>query len=200
VTQTVPNANSSVGCKAVKAPKPKGAQHLSPPTLTLDRRRTYTVVLQTNCGEIDIRLDVARAPKTAASVASLVKLGFYDGLTFHRIGKDANGNDFVIQGGDPLGDGSGGPGYSIRERPPASLAYTRDVVAMAKTEIEPPGTSGSQFFIVTAQDAQLHADYALLGRVVKGDDVVSRIAAVPTRQGERPTSPIVISKATLVER
>jgi peptidyl-prolyl cis-trans isomerase B (cyclophilin B) len=200
VTQTVPNANASVGCKAVAAPRPKGTQNIPPPTLTLDRRRTYTVVLQTNCGEIDIRLDVARAPRTTASVAYLVKRRFYDGLTFHRIGKDANGNDFVIQGGDPLGDGSGGPGYSIRERPPSNLAYTRDVVAMAKTEIEPPGSSGSQFFIVTAQDAQLPADYALLGRVVKGDDVVSRIAAVPTSQGERPTSPIVISKATLVQR
>ena len=85
----------------------------------------------------------------------------------------------------------------MREKPPSGLRYSRGVVAMAKTEIEPAGTSGSQFFIVTAEDAGLPADYALLGKVSKGDDVVSKIAAVPTDSTEHPTQPVVISKATI---
>src|SRR5881394_3271503 len=168
-------------CKPAK-PTNKGAQHIPKPA---------TLVMQTNCGEIDIALDVRRAPKTASSVAYLVRRGFYDGLSFHRIAKLPTGGDFVIQGGDPTGTGNGGPGYSVHEKPPTGLRYSRGVVAMAKTEIEASGTSGSQFFIVTAEDAGLPADYALLGKVVKGDDVVSKIAAVPTDSTEHPTTPVV---------
>jgi len=184
------------GCSTAK-PKNKGAQHLSKPTTLLPRDKPVTLVLQTNCGEIDIALDVKRAPRTASSVAYLARKGFYDGLSFHRIAKLPTGTDFVIQGGDPTGTGNGGPGYSVHERAPANLQYTRGVVAMAKTEIEPSGTSGSQFFIVTAQDAGLPADYALLGKVSKGDDVVSKIAAQPTDASEHPTHPVVIAKATI---
>ena len=184
------------GCTAAK-PKNKGTQHLSKPTTLLPRDKPATLVLQTNCGEIDIALDVKRAPRTASSVAYLVRKGFYDGLSFHRIAQLPTGGDFVIQGGDPTGTGNGGPGYSVHERPPADLQYTRGVVAMAKTEIEPAGTSGSQFFIVTARDAGLPADYALLGKVTKGDSVVSKIAAQPTDASERPTRPVVITKATI---
>jgi cyclophilin family peptidyl-prolyl cis-trans isomerase len=196
-TSTAAQAPSNgSGCSAAK-PRNKGAQHLSKPTTLLPRDKPVTLVLQTNCGEIDIALDVKRAPRTASSVAYLVRKGFYDGLDFHRIAKLPTGGDFVIQGGDPTGTGNGGPGYSVHERPPANLQYTRGVVAMAKTEIEPSGTSGSQFFIVTAQDAGLPADYALLGKVSKGDDVVSKIAAQPTDASEHPTHPVVIAKATL---
>jgi peptidyl-prolyl cis-trans isomerase B (cyclophilin B) len=85
----------------------------------------------------------------------------------------------------------------VRERPPSNLQYKRGVVAMAKTEIQPSGTSGSQFFIVTAEDAGLPTDYALLGKVSKGDDVVSRIAAVPTDDTEHPTQPVVITSASI---
>jgi cyclophilin family peptidyl-prolyl cis-trans isomerase len=196
-TATEPAAKSD--CATVAAPKPKGAQHLRQPHLKLDRAKTYVVRMTTNCGEIDIRLDVKGAPKTAASVASLVKQGFYDNLTFHRISAP-NGSDFVIQGGDPLGTGQGGPGYSVTERPPSHAQYTRGVVAMAKTMVEQPGTSGSQFFIVTAEDAPLPPDYAIAGKVVKGDDTVSKIAAVPADAQERPQAPVVIESAKLVER
>jgi peptidyl-prolyl cis-trans isomerase B (cyclophilin B) len=188
--------SNGAGCSAAK-PKNKGAQHLPKPTTLLPRDKPVTLVLQTNCGEIDIALDVRRAPRTASSVAYLVRKGFYDGLSFHRIAKLPSGGDFVIQGGDPTGTGNGGPGYSVHERPPANLQYARGVVAMAKTEIEPSGTSGSQFFIVTAQDAGLPADYALLGKVSKGYDVVSKIAAQPTDSTEHPTQPVVIAKATI---
>jgi peptidyl-prolyl cis-trans isomerase B (cyclophilin B) len=189
-------------CKRVAKPAPKGPQHLAKPHGRLDRKHTYVVHLVTNCGEIEITLATHRAPKTANGVAYLVRKHFYDGLTFHRIAHGLGGSDFVIQGGDPVGNGQGGPGYRIVEAPPSNVHYTRGVVAMAKTEADPPGTSGSQFYIVTAEDAGLPPQYALLGEVTKGDDVVSRIAA--TKSGpppdEHPLQPIVIEHATLEAR
>jgi cyclophilin family peptidyl-prolyl cis-trans isomerase len=195
-----PPAAPAPGCKGVRAPRAKGEQHLPAPTQQLDRSHSYTLRLVTNCGEIDIRLAVQRARKTSSSVAYLARKGFYDGLTFHRIAHDPSGGDFVIQGGDPLGTGTGGPGYSVVEKPPADLRYTRGVVAMAKTEAEAAGTSGSQFFIVTAEDTPLPPEYALVGRVIRGDEVVSRIAAARTAPTESPLRPVVIERATLVVR
>jgi peptidyl-prolyl cis-trans isomerase B (cyclophilin B) len=181
-----------VTCKKVAAPQPKGAQHLSKPKATLPAGKRYEVDLQTNCGTITIRLATGRAPRTASSFAALVKRGFYDGLIFHRVVRG-----FVIQGGDPLGTGLGGPGYTVVEPPPASTAYTTGVVAMAKTEAEPAGASGSQFFIVTAPDAKLPPDYAVAGGVVRGIDVAQSIGRLPVDAQDRPTSPVVIEKATL---
>jgi peptidyl-prolyl cis-trans isomerase B (cyclophilin B) len=182
------------GCRSVSAPAPKGRQRIPQPTAKLDPARRYVVSLATNCGAIAIELDVKRAPKTAASFAYLVRRGFYDDLTFHRIAAN-----FVIQGGDPEGTGSGGPGYTIVEPPPSNLRYTRGTVAMAKTAAEPSGASGSQFFIVTANEAPLPAQYALVGKVVGGLGGVDAIAALPTSppQDGAPTSPVVISHATL---
>jgi peptidyl-prolyl cis-trans isomerase B (cyclophilin B) len=198
-TQTTASQPGSAPAGACKAAKPtnKGAQHIAKPTTSLPPNRPATLVMITNCGEIDIALDVKRAPRTASSVAYLVRKGFYNGLSFHRIAKLPTGGDFVIQGGDPTGTGNGGPGYKVQEKPPAGLGYSRGIVAMAKTEIQPAGTSGSQFFIVTAEDAGLPADYALLGKVTKGDDVVTKIASTPTDSTEHPTTPIVIQSATI---
>jgi peptidyl-prolyl cis-trans isomerase B (cyclophilin B) len=185
-------AGARVTCKKVAAPQPKGAQHLSKPKATLPAGKRYDVDLQTNCGTITIRLATGRAPKTAASFAALVKRGFYDGLIFHRIV-----HGFVIQGGDPVGTGLGGPGYSVVEPPPGATAYTTGIVAMAKTETDPPGASGSQFFIVTAPDAKLPPDYAVAGGVVRGMNVAQYIGKLPVDGQDRPTSPVVIEKATL---
>jgi len=196
-TTTAPTAK---GCKTAAAPEPKDTQ-LEAPDKKLDPKKTYTVRLQTSCGTIDIALGVKSQPKTAASFAHLVREGFFDGLTFHRISKDPNGDNFVIQGGDPLGTGEGGAGYNVTEKPPENARYTRGVVAMAKTAIEDPGTSGSQFFIVTGQDAGLPPDYAVAGKVIGGSDAVDRIAATPADPGtERPLSAVLIEKATLSER
>jgi peptidyl-prolyl cis-trans isomerase B (cyclophilin B) len=181
------------GCKKVEAPKPKAEKKRKRPSLKIDRSKTYTAVMETSCGTIEIDLDVKRAPKTVASFVSLARQGFFDKLTFHRI---ATG--FVIQGGDPKGTGEGGPGYSVTEAPPEDLKYERGVVAMAKTELEDPGTSGSQFFIVTAPDAGLPPDYALLGKVSKGDEAVTKISEVPADPSDqRPTEPVVIDKVTI---
>jgi peptidyl-prolyl cis-trans isomerase B (cyclophilin B) len=159
----------------------------------LDPAKTYTVTLKTNKGSFAFSLDVKDSPNTAASFASLVEKGFFDGLTFHRVVPG-----FVIQGGDPKGDGTGGPGYSTVDVPPADARYTKGVVAMAKAGNEPRGTSGSQFFVVTAEDAQLPPDYALLGTVTSGLDVVEKIGRLGDAT-EHPTERIVIEKATLSE-
>ncbi len=135
-------------------------------------------MVETSCGTFEIALDTTRAPKTTNSFAYLAEEGFYDDLTFHRVVPE-----FVIQGGDPLGNGAGGPGYSVDEKPPANLSYTRGVVAMAKTAAEPPGRSGSQFYVVTAADAGLPPEYALVGKVDKGYDVVTRIEKLGTPEG-----------------
>jgi cyclophilin family peptidyl-prolyl cis-trans isomerase len=183
------------GCRKVAAPEPKGEQHLPKPKLKLDPSKTYVAEVATSCGTFEIRLAVKQAPKTSAAFTALAREGFFDGLTFHRIVPG-----FVIQGGDPMGNGQGGPGFSVREAPPEDLTYTRGVVAMAKTGTEPAGTSGSQFFVVTAEDAGLPPDYALLGQVTKGDDVVERIGVVPTGPDEAPADPVVIESIKVVER
>jgi peptidyl-prolyl cis-trans isomerase B (cyclophilin B) len=188
------SSSSPHGCLAAKAPAPRGAQQIPKPTLKLDPTKTYVVTLTTNCGAIAIQLDVRQAPTTTASFAYLVKRGFYNDLTFHRVA-----TNFVIQGGDPNGDGSGGPGYTIVEPPPSDLRYTLGTVAMAKTSTDPPGASGSQFFIVTTANAELPPQYALVGNVVGSLAGVEAIAKLPTDppQDGAPTKPVVIRSATL---
>jgi len=155
----------------------------------LDRAKQHTATVQTNLGTFAFELDVKDSPCTTSSFASLAQKHFYDGLTFHRIVPG-----FVIQGGDPNGNGSGGPGYSVVDTPPADASYARGVVAMAKAGAEPPGTSGSQFFVVTGANAGLSPDYALLGKVTRGLDVVARIGRLGNPQTERPTRRIVIRR------
>jgi peptidyl-prolyl cis-trans isomerase B (cyclophilin B) len=198
-SSTKPASRPASGpCRTVPVPAPKGPQHLAAPKLKLDPRRTYTVTVVTNCGTFALALDVKESPKTSASFYSLVKRGFFDGLTFHRVAAS-----FVIQGGDPNGDGSGGPGYAVVEPPLRRTQYVHGDVAMAKTQSDPPGASGSQFFIVTAanatQSAGLAPDYALLGRVTSGESVVDAIGSLPTNPpGDgAPTRPVVMSRMTV---
>jgi cyclophilin family peptidyl-prolyl cis-trans isomerase/uncharacterized protein YceK len=192
---TGPAANTAQ-CRTVAVPKPKPAGHLKAPTAKLDPRRTYTVTVLTNCGTFAFKLDVKQSPKTSASFYALVKRGFFDGLIFHRVVPG-----FVIQGGDPTGTGGGGPGYTVVEPPPQNVQYVRGDVAMAKTQTQPSGASGSQFFVVTAanasQSAGLTPDYALLGKVVKGQSVVNAIGSLPTNANEMPTPAVVMSKVTV---
>jgi peptidyl-prolyl cis-trans isomerase B (cyclophilin B) len=186
------------GCEKVAKPRPKADGELDRPSLRLGAGEKLRATLQTNCGPIVIDLNTRDQPKTVASFVFLARRGFFDGTTFHRVSRQPDGSDFVVQGGDPTGTGQGGPGYSVTERPPEDTSYTRRVVAMAKTEIEPPGTSGSQFFIVTAEDAQLPPDYAVLGRVAGSDEAVRRLAATPAdEKTERPQTPLVIEKVTV---
>jgi len=159
----------------------------------LDPSRPHTVDVVTSQGRFAFRLDVKDSPCVTSSFASLVRKRFFDGTVFHRIVPG-----FVIQGGDPTATGEGGPGYTVVDTPPRDARYTKGVVAMAKTEMEPPGTSGSQFFIVTAPDAGLTPDYAILGTVTSGLNVVERIGKLGNRATERPTKRIVVRKMTVV--
>jgi peptidyl-prolyl cis-trans isomerase B (cyclophilin B) len=173
--------------------KPDGGAKRS--AQALDPDTTYDVVLKTSCGDITIRLDQKASPKTAASFAGLAKAGFFDDTVFHRIVPG-----FVIQGGDPTATGTGGPGYSTRDVPPAGTTYKKGTVAMAKTQTEPPGTAGSQFYVVTAADAGLPPEYALLGKVVKGQDVVDAIGELgdpASGEAGTPVQPVVIERATV---
>jgi peptidyl-prolyl cis-trans isomerase B (cyclophilin B) len=184
-------------CQQVKAPPVKN-QSFRKPAQVLEAGQPASASVKTSCGTFVIKLDTGHSPTTANSFAFLAEQGFYDDTVFHRIVPG-----FVIQGGDPKGSdpdlaGSGGPGYSIREPPPQRTEYTRGVVAMAKTGVEPPGTSGSQFFVVTAPaDAGLPPDYALLGKVVHGMDAVAAISKLGDPATEQPTQTIVIEKITI---
>ena len=194
-TPTPTEDAAPAGCEAAEEPEPRGEGKLKKPKETLDGAKTYVATVSTNCGDFEITLDSKRAPKTGGSFKFLADQGFFDGTTFHRIVAG-----FVIQGGDPQGNGEGGPGFSVVEAPPQDLVYEKGVVAMAKTQTEAAGTSGSQFFVVTAEDAGLPPDYALLGKVTAGQDVVDKIGVAETDPAsEKPLEPIVISSVKVTE-
>lgn len=193
-----PEQPAEAGCQDVAQPEPRQDGGAKRPTGRLDPDATYIVTLRTSCGDIAIRLDQKTSPKTTASFAHLARTGFYDGTVFHRIVPG-----FVIQGGDPTGSGTGGPGYTTRDVPPQNASYVNGTVAMAKSPTEPPGAGGSQFFIVTGADAGLTPDYALVGRVVKGQRVVAAIGELgdPASGGTGvPLQPVVIEGAEVTER
>jgi peptidyl-prolyl cis-trans isomerase B (cyclophilin B) len=188
---TTPQASN--GCKTVAAPKAKPDGNEKKPKLKLDNGTPYHLRVDTSCGTFTILLDQAQSPNAAASLVSLARRKFFDGTVFHRIVPG-----FVIQGGDPTGTGSGGPGYSTRDKPPADASYSKGVVAMAKTGEEPAGTAGSQFYVVTGADAGLPPDYAIVGKVEDGQAVVDRIGRLGGPD-EKPTQPVVINSVTVQE-
>jgi peptidyl-prolyl cis-trans isomerase B (cyclophilin B) len=179
------------GCSVVEAPEPKEEGGATKET-ELPAGKKPELVVETNCGTFTITLDPKASPKTVASVAGLAESGFYDDTTFHRIVPG-----FVIQGGDPTATGTGGPGYSTVDTPAETTKYTKGVVAMAKTPAEAPGTSGSQFFVVTADDSGLDPQYAVIGKVTEGLDVVEKIGKLGEAATEEPSQVIVISKMRL---
>jgi peptidyl-prolyl cis-trans isomerase B (cyclophilin B) len=179
------SSSGAAGCKEVEAPAPKSTSFKAPKQ-TVKQGEELTAVVETSCGTFDIALASQEAPKTVNSFVFLSEEGFYDGLDFHRIVPE-----FVIQGGDPLGNGSGGPGYSVVEKPPANLKYTKGVVAMAKSGSAPAGSSGSQFFVVTGAEAGLPPEYALVGNVSEGMEVVELIGELGNKK-EEPTQTVLI--------
>jgi peptidyl-prolyl cis-trans isomerase B (cyclophilin B) len=193
-----PAPEQKVGCKDVEQPPPRDDGGEKKPRKPLDPAKAYEIELTTSCGAFTIRLDQKTSPNAAASFAALARDGFFDDTIFHRIVPG-----FVIQGGDPTAGGSGGPGYSTRDGVPASAAYDPGVVAMAKAGNEPPGTAGSQFFVVTGADTGLTPDYALLGKVTKGMDVVQEIGELgdPASGGAgTPLQSVVIEGTEVRER
>jgi peptidyl-prolyl cis-trans isomerase B (cyclophilin B) len=180
-------------CASVEAPEPREQETREAPSGALTEGTTYALVFETSCGAFTVTLDQELAPNTAASLVALARDGYFGDTIFHRVVPG-----FVIQGGDPTQSGAGGPGYSTVDVPPADAAYTSGVVAMAKTGAEPPGTSGSQFFVVTGDDAGLQPDYAIVGEVTDGMDTIERIEALGVGDGP-PSRPVVVETATVTE-
>lgn len=184
---TLPNPSPCASSTVVKqltdtspAPSPAEIQknqhtYSKAPAMSIDTKKFYCVGINTNRGLIVLELDPQYAPNTVNNFVFLAEHHFYDGLVFHRVVQN-----FVIQGGDPQGTGSGGPGYSFKDEPVLGK-YTKGCVAMANSG---PNTNGSQFFICTTDDtAKLQKSYNLFGRVVSGMDVVLKI------QGPDPSDP-----------
>ena len=147
--------------------------------------------LHTNAGPITVELFDADAPKTVENFRKLAADGFYDGLAFHRVIPD-----FMIQGGCPKGDGTGGPGYQFEDEI-NEHKIVRGALAMANAG---PGTNGSQFFIVTTEEAPwLDGKHTVFGQVSEGMDAVSAIEATPTGPGDRPREPQTIERIELSE-
>jgi cyclophilin family peptidyl-prolyl cis-trans isomerase len=179
------------GCQDVEAPAPRADGTLKAPTKPLPEG-DYSAVVTTNCGAFTIELTQAAAPNAVASFVALAEDGFFDDTVFHRIVPG-----FVIQGGDPTASGTGGPGYQTVDTPAQATQYPFGTVAMAKGAADPPGAAGSQFFVVTAPDAQLPPEYAVIGRVTDGSDVVMQIGMLGDPGTEQPTQPVVIDSITI---
>jgi cyclophilin family peptidyl-prolyl cis-trans isomerase len=169
------------------------------PPFTIDTAKKYVATVDTSEGTFEIALDAKDAPQTVNSFVTLARRGYFDGLSFHRIAKD-----FVIQGGDPKGDGTGGPGYRLPDEPP-SEGYRRYSVAMANSG---PGTSGSQFFVVTTDDGVKKLGgppykYSDVGMVTSGFDTIDRLNALGSSASspsdQKPTKPVTIRTITIVE-
>ena len=152
-------------------------------------------VLETNFGLIKIALDFNSAPKSSANFEKLVRDGYYNGLTFHRIIPG-----FVIQGGDPIGDGTGGPGYTVPAE--IKLKHTRGVIAMARLgdQVNPTrASSGSQFYIALNDLPSLDGGYTVFGQVISGLDAVDNIAKVKTGPNDKPQEPVIINRVYMEE-
>ncbi len=190
VAATSADASNQRVCAKVAVPAPVERTGKRPAKL-LPRNVKPELTFRTNCGTFTVTLDPRTAPRTAASLVALSRGKFFDGTVVHRIVPG-----FVIQGGDPTQTGRGGPGYSTVDIPPASARYVKGVVAMAKTQVEAPGTSGSQWFIVTADDAGLPPVYAVIGKVTAGLAVVEKIGRLGTAD-QLPTEPVVVTSVTV---
>ncbi len=167
-------------------------QYTSAPAMTIDPNKTYIATIKTNLGDIKVQLDAKNAPVTVNNFVFLAREKFYDGVIFHRVIKD-----FMIQGGDPTGTGTGGPGYRFNDETPKS-AYEVGSIAMANSGTN---TNGSQFFICEGQQCvSLPPKYNLFGKTIEGIDVVHKIAAVQTGANDKPVQPVTISTVEITEQ
>ena len=162
----------------------------APPEFTLDMDKTYSATIETNHGNIEIALDPGRSPITVNNFVSLARDGFYDGVIFHRVIEG-----FMIQGGDPTGTGTGGPGYRFRDELDGPGSYNRGTVAMANAG---PNTNGSQFFVCHS-DVGLPHNYTIFGSVSGDMEAVDAIATTSTAPGDRPIEECVMNKVTITE-
>jgi len=167
-------------------------QYSQAPEMQIDTNKTYTALFETNMGNFKAELFAKNAPKTINNFVVLARDKFYDGLTFHRIIKD-----FMIQGGDPKGDGTGDPGYKFEDEF-WDQKLVKGVLAMANSG---PNTNGSQFFVITAEATDwLDGKHTPFGKIVEGLDVIEKIGVAETGEGDRPKEAVIISEITIEEK
>lgn len=194
--------NQSGGQPQAQQPAP-AKQWSEPPAMAIDKEKSYTATIETSLGTMKLELFASEVPQTVNNFVFLAREGFYDGVVFHRIIKD-----FMIQGGDPTGTGSGGPGYTIPDEYPVTREYKRGTLAMARTA--QPNSAGSQFFICTGADCGglgRQPDYVIFGQVIEGDDVLTKLENVEVVRGNQfdpvpstPKDPPVIKTITIDEK
>lgn len=160
--------------------------------MTIDPSKTYTATMETSAGQISLELWPDVAPEHVNSFVFLAREGFYEGVIFHRVIPG-----FMIQGGDPTGTGTGGPGYRLKQEF-NSRKHTRGVLSAARTA--DPNSAGSQFFIMHSDAPHLDGQYTAYGKVTSGMDVVDEIATAPTGSNDRPKNPTTIQKITIHEQ
>lgn len=171
-----------------------GKNYPKPPEMKINPNKKYTATLNTNKGIVKIELFTKETPITVNNFVFLARDGFYNGTIFHRVIKG-----FMIQGGDPKGDGTGGPGYKFNDEK-ITRNYTRGIVAMANSG---PNTNGSQFFIMH-KDTDLPKNYVIFGKVIEGLETVDKITQVPVTgngmgENSKPAEKIILEKVTIAE-
>jgi cyclophilin family peptidyl-prolyl cis-trans isomerase len=169
--------------------------YTNPPAIAIDQSKTYTAVMETTKGTMTFELYASESPVTVNNFVFLAREGFYNDTKFHRII-----SDFMIQGGDPLGTGTGGPGYQFEDEP-ITRDYEKGTIAMANSGAN---TNGSQFFIMTT-DYDLQKDYVIFGKLKVGQEVLDVIAGTPVvdnGRGEvsKPTEDVLIKSVTITEQ
>ncbi len=164
-------------------------QYANPPEMAIDPAKSYTATIETTAGTMTAKLFASEAPRTVNNFVFLANEGFYTDVIFHRVI-----SGFMIQGGDPTGTGSGGPGYRFDDEP-VSREYKRGTLAMANAG---PNTNGSQFFVMHA-DYPLPPNYTIFGQLSAGEEVIDAIATAPKGGGDRPVNPVSIKSVTISE-
>jgi cyclophilin family peptidyl-prolyl cis-trans isomerase len=178
-------------CPPADGSAPKKQRFDGPPPMCIDPSKRYTAVMSTTKGDMTIALDPVAAPNTVNNFVVLARYHYFDGINFHRIIPG-----FVLQGGDPQGDGRGGPGYKFADELPPAGRYELGSLAMANAG---PDTNGSQFFVISGDSGiRLPPQYSLFGKVVKGLDVVADIESVGTQSG-KPTETVTINSVMITE-
>lgn len=190
-----PQASASpAGGEGAAAPDPveRNDMYSAAPAMSIDSNKQYTATIETTKGTMTAELYAKEVPKTVNNFVFLARENFYQNVKFHRVIQG-----FMIQGGDPTGTGSGGPGYEFEDEPiPDNLSYTRGTLAMANAG---PDTNGSQFFIMHA-DYPLQKDYTIFGKLTSGEDVLDAIATTPTNAADAPTEDVRIVNVTIAEQ
>ena len=194
--QPTPRTSSSGNASSSSQGQPGGGsskRYAAPPQMSIDPTSGYSAMIKTNKGNIVIELFPASAPKTVNNFVFLANEGYYNGIIFHRVIPN-----FMIQGGDPTGTGTSGPGYKFEDEIDPALVFDKPgILAMANAG---PNTNGSQFFITTAATPFLNGNHTIFGRVLEGQSVAEGISNVPRGPNDKPNEPVVIQGIAITKK